>query len=209
MHQAPLSIPSNTLHHLSAVEIEAAPELIALRALLGLGWHWRGVAIGAALEEQFYRSNNLPPRLAALYHDLDPADPDEDIVEEAEPAALALVGQHYLLDETVDAFYEVLRSLPQRVILRRPGWPNGRLANHARGSLLALKHLLQDDWRTDALMDRLALTASLAIDARPILIGPADDAPSQALSEQASRALGYPVQAWADRQGRLTRALPG
>jgi hypothetical protein len=209
MRQAPSSIPVQTLHHLSTAEIEAAPELVALRALLDQGWAWRGVALAARLEEQFYRSNNLPPRLAELYHDLDPADPDEDIVEEAEPEALALVSHHYLLDETVDAFYDAVASLPQRFVLRRAGWPNGRLATHPRGGLLALKHLFQDDWRVDALMDRLALTASLAIDARPVLLGPAGDAPNNELSARASHVLGYPVKAWADAGGHLTRALPG
>lgn len=193
--------------HLTAGEVAAEAELTALAALADAGWRWRGVAVAAAFEDGFYRLNNLPTLLAALYHDLNPADPDEDIVEEVEADALALVGQHYLLDEAVDAFYDAIALLPADLVVRRAGDADGRLVSHRRAALLALKHLYQDDWRAAAVLDRLALTASLAIDARPVLLGPAHDRPDPELSRNAGIVLGYPVSAWADAQGELTRLL--
>lgn len=208
MRPQPLTIPAGTLRHLTAAEVEAAPELRALARLERAGWKWVGVALPATLEERFYRLNNLPQQLAALYRGLDPADPDEDIVEEVEEEAVALVGQHYLLDETIDAFYEALAGLPQALVVRRAGDPAGRRASHRRAALLELKHLFQDDWRVDTLMDRLALTASLAIDARPVLVGPAEERTDAELSGRATELLGQQVSVRVDQQGTVTRLLP-
>lgn len=194
--------------HLSAQEVAAAGELTALTALTEAGWRWRGVAVAASFEELFYRLNNLPHLLAALYQGLDPADPDEDILEESEAEALALVGEHYLLDESVDAFYDAIADLPPEVVVRRTGDVAGRIAEHRRGALLELKRLFQDDWRVEAILDRLALTGSLAIDARPVLITPAHDRPDDELSREASALLGYPVSAWSTVAGEFTRILP-
>lgn len=204
MHRSPLAYPVGTLRHLTAAEVEAAPELAALARLTEAGWRWRGVALPASLEEGFYRLNNLPRRLAALYAGLDPRDPDEDIVEEAEEEALALVGQHYLLDETVDAIYEALSGLPAAVTVRRPDAGAGLGADHPRAALLAVKHLMQADWRVDAVLDRLSLTASLALDARPVLVTPADERDSEAASRRASELLGSAVRVRVDAHGDLT-----
>ncbi len=193
--------------HLSSGEVAAAAELTALTALTDAGWRWRGVAVPATFEDRFYRLNNLPLLLAGLYHDLDPADPDEDILEEAEAAALALVGEHYLLDEAVDAFYDAIALMPAELVVRRAGDAEGRLVSHRRAALLALKHLYQDDWRATAVLDRLALTGSLAIDARSVLLGPAYDRPDPDLSREAASVLGYPVSAWLGAEGELTRLL--
>lgn len=204
--QAPDFRPG-TFVHLSAAELAAAAELTGLATLVEAGWRWRGVAVAAAFEDRFYRFNNLPTLLSALYHDLDPADPDEDILEDVEADALALVGEHYLLDEAVDAFYDAITSLPSELVVRRAGDADGRLVSHRRGALLALKHLYQDDWRAEALLDRLAMTGSLALDARPVLVGPAHDRPHPELSRNASSILGYRVSAWVDVEGEITRLL--
>lgn len=208
MHSRQLGFPASTVDHLTEGEFAAAPELSSLRELLARGWSWRGVALSAHFEDQFYRLNNLPRQLADLYLGLDEADPDEDIVEEVEEEAVALISQHYLLDETIDALYDSLTRLPGSVVVRRAGSAAGRVAGHPRAALLAIKHLFQDDWRTDSVMNRLAETASLAIDARPVLIGPAADHPDEEVSGRASEALGETVEAWVDEAGELTRVLP-
>ncbi len=199
---------AHSLAHLTEDEVALSPELRAVRALTAAGWRWSGLVLGAALEEQFYRLNNLPRQLLAAYSGLDPADPDEDIVEEAEEGALRLIAEHYLLDEVVDAFYDAVRVLPTQVVLRRPDASGGRQAGHLRAALLELKHLFQDDWRTDALLDRLAVTANLAIDARPVMITPAHERADAAASEGASAVLGRAVTVWLDESGGLTRLLP-
>ncbi len=208
MHARSLSLPAGTLGHLTPAEVEAVPELTWLARLTAGGWRWRGVAIPAGLEEQFYRLNNLPAQLASEFQGLDPSDPDEDIVEEAEEAAFALISQHYLLDETVDAIYEALEALPSGVVVRRAGSATGRRVSHRRAALLAVKHLFQDDWGVDAVMDRLALTGSLAIDARPVLITPADDSYDADASERAGAELGTGVTVFVDDAGNVTRLHP-
>lgn len=208
MRRSPDITPETSLSHLGETEVEASPELLAAKSLIAAGWPWRAVVLGAALEEQFYRLNNLPRQLAAAYQGLDPADPDEDILEEAEPDAMRLIAEHYLLDETVDAFYQALSALPAAVVLRRPDAQDGRSASHPRGALLELKRLFQDDWSVDALLGRLALTASLAIDARPVLVAPAAERHDPAASDRATELLGTKVSVWLDQDGGLTRVLP-
>jgi len=208
MRRSPDAAPVPSLAHLTEAEIRLSPELQAIKLLREAGWHWSGFIVGSALEEQFYQLNNLPRQLTAAYAGLDPADPDEDIVEEAEEQALRLIAEHYLLDETVDAFYEALSALPAAVTLRRPDAANGRHATYLRGALLELKHLFQDDWRVEALLDRLALTASLAIDARPVMVTPATQELAADASARASELLGRRVAVWLDQSGALTKVLP-
>ncbi len=156
--------------------------------------------VPAAAEESFYRLNNLPGRLNALFSGLDFSDPDEDDIEELAPEAQALLNTHYLLDEFVDLFYEGLKGLPGRVRLRRPqvgrARPPGRVAARGRPALLALKHLWADDWSFEELTARLK-KGGVALAARPVLVGSADeenrDAPK---SQAASDILGKPVSVW-------------
>ena len=209
MRRSPDAAPVTSLAHLTEAEIQLSPELQAIRRLREAGWRWSGFIVGSALEEQFYRLNNLPRQLTAAYDGLDPADPDEDIVEEAEEHALRLIAEHYLLDETVDAFYDALSALPAAVALRRPDAPNGRQATYLRGALLELKHLFQDDWRVEALLDRLAVTASLAIDARPVVVTSAAQQLVADASARASELLDRRVAVWLDESGALTKVLPG
>ncbi len=207
MRRPPPFAPVPALAHLTGPEIELSPELQAVRQLQEAGWRWSGLVVGSALEEQFYRLNNLPRQLTAAFEGLDPADPDEDIVEEGEEDAVKLIAEHYLLDETVDAFYEALAAVPGPVVLRRPDSAGGRQASYPREALLGLKRLFQDDWRTDALLDRMAVTASLAIDARPVVITPAAERRDDGASARASEILGRQVAVWLDEDGRLTRVL--
>ena len=138
-----------------------AGEVAALYALQEAGLKVAPLRIvPAAAEESFYRLNNLPTRLNALFAGVDVGDPDEDDVEELAPEAQGLLMTHYLLDEFVDLFYEGLAGLPGRVRLRRPQKGDqarlpGRVASRGRPALLALKTLWADDWSFDTLMARL------------------------------------------------------
>lgn len=208
MYRQPLTLPIHTLDHLLQRDLEAQPELLFTKHLVEQGWHWHGAVLPPQLEEQFYRLNNLPRQLAALFKELDPRDPDEDIVEEVEEQALALVARHYLLDETIDAIYEVYDRLGGNVVLRRPGVSEGRHATHQRACLLALKDLFKDDWSAQAVLTRLAVDASLAIDARPILLHVSGGQHDSKASQRASQSLGQPVQIRLDGEGRMTHVLP-
>ncbi len=200
-------IPVGTLRHLAKTEVEADWELTTVARLLELDFAWHGLALPASFEASFYRLNNLPHQLRALYRGLDFSDPDEDIVEEAEPAAVSLVAQSYLLDENVDLLYDSL-TWSSPTIVRRPGVERGREVAGRRGALLAVKHVYQDDWTVDAVMARLALYGELGLEARPVLITPGPERPDPDLTGRASLALGQPVAVFVGPSGALTRVAP-
>src|SRR5690625_6230083 len=87
----------------------------------------------ASSQEDFYRYGNLVRQLSELFRGVDPADPDEDDLDEIAPAAMALVTGSYLLDEVIDEFYETVRLLPPGRRVRRPG-SAGLTARGDRGS---------------------------------------------------------------------------
>lgn len=191
---------------------ELPPEVVAedreLAALVSLARADLPVAtvvvVPAAVEERFYRLNNLPHRLNEIFASVDLRDPDEDDVEEAAPDAQALVGQHYLLDEFIDAFYGALRALPAMVEVRRPE-QGGESVPRGRPALLALKRAYQRDWSFDAVWRRLESGADIALEARPVLVHDArdGDAPSELL-ERARGVLGTDVALRATASGRIT-----
>src|SRR5690606_19249819 len=145
-------------------------EMAALAALEAAGLPLGLLALPSAVEDSFYRYNNLPLRLAELYRGVDPADPDEDLLEEAEAPAQALIDQAFLLDEVIDAIYQGLRTLPPDLLLRRPGERDGERAGNGRGVLLALKRLFRGDWLVDSVMRRLLRGSSIGLEARPVLV---------------------------------------
>jgi len=208
MRSAHSAIPVGTLRHLAQVEVDSEWELATLAHLLESGFAWAGLALPASFEEGFYRLNNLPQRLRALYGGLDPSDPDEDIVEEAEPAAVSLLAQSYLLDENVDLLYDSLTWSGPSVV-RRPGAERWREVAGRRGALLAVKHVYQDDWTLDAVMARLALHGELGLDARPVLVTPGPERPDDDLTTRASLAVGSALTAFVGPSGALTRLAPG
>lgn len=179
-----------------------------------LGWLLRAQEAGvpvapmalvpARTEDDFYRWNALPERIAALFADLDPEDPDEDDVEDLLPTAVAWVGGHALLDGVVDAFYDALAGLPGRVSVRRPG-EDGHLALRGRPALLALKRVWADAWRCDAVLRSARTGAGWRPAPRPVLVHAADLSPDDELASAAGAALGRPVHAWRDDEGRLAR----
>ena len=175
------------------------PEISALVKLQAAGLVTAEmVFIPPASEEQFYQLNNLPHQLLMLFRGVDLADPDEDDIEELAPQAQALLRSHYLLDEQIEAFYELLKRLPAKVVVRRvsldvletPSKPVVR----GRPALLAVKDLWTDEWSFDALMTRLQQTQTLAPAASPVVVvGAGQQAGDDALHTQASQILDQAV----------------
>lgn len=181
-------------------ETDAEPELAALARLAAAGVCLAPVrVVPASAEELFYRLNNLPAQLSALFAGLDLRDPDEDDLEDRVDAAQGLLKRHFLLDEFVDLFYAGLGGLPERVRVRRPttpaDTPPGRVVTKGRPALLAVKDAWTDDWAFRALWRRVRKEHSVALTARPLLVAPAaqDDA-GDAAAGRASGVLGTRVR---------------
>jgi hypothetical protein len=160
--------------------------------------------VPAQVEADFYRWNNLPARLEALFADLDGLDPDEDDLDELLPTAAALVRGHALLDAVVDTFYDALVGLPPNVMVRRPG-ALGSLAARGRPALIAVKRVWAEDWRLEATLGRVTRGRGWLPTPREVLVHAADVHPDPVVSSAASDAIGRPVSAWSDREGRLAR----
>lgn len=196
---------AGTLAQSEPGEIAAEAEMVAMARLLDAGMPCGWLVIPAVFEERYYRLNNLPMRLRSLFTGLDPADPDEDIVEEAAEAATRLFQEHFLLDEAIDAFYAGLETMAARLALRRPGAASNQVAHGGRPALLAWKRVYQDDWTVDAVMARLQRQASLAIDARPVLVHDAEERSDPRANARAAEALGTSVRLSLDARGAVTR----
>ena len=141
--------------------------------------------------------------------DVDPNDPDEDDVEDAAPAAVRLFKTHFLLDEFIDTFYAALSPLPGKVRVRRSG-SEGRVGVRGRPTLIALKETWADAWRYDALLARLLERHTVALEARPVILGAADEAASEEIAERAAGVLEQadldtPTNVWTDDSGNVTR----
>ena len=163
-----------------------SPELAALAQLAAAGVRLAPLrVVPSTAEETFYRLNNLPAQLSALFTGLDLSDPDEDDLEELAPDAQALLRQHFLLDEFVDLFYAGLADLPARLRVRRPNpseaestgaggraAEEGRVVTKGRPALLALKDIWADDWSFDALWARTTREGTVALSARPVILAP-------------------------------------
>lgn len=163
------------------------------------------VWVPAVAEEGFYRFNGLPARLAELFAPVSERDPDEDDVEDLVPAARELVARHALLDAWIDAFYDATAFLPGRVRVRRPGTA-GRVATRGRPALLALRTIWAEDWTFDAVLERLRATGSVALEARPVLVHDAEEAPAPpGVAARVREVLGEDRDARVDGEGRVTR----
>ncbi len=165
------------------------------------------VVVPARVESDFYRWNHLAPRWTQLLSAVDPRDPDEDDLDELLPRAAAWVMEHALLDGVVDAFYAALGGLPARLTVRRPA-TEGLVAPRGRPALLALKRTWAAEWEVDAVLGRVAAGVGWLAPARPVLVHGADLRPDPQLSAAVTTALGRPVRAWADDEGRAARLAP-
>ncbi len=160
--------------------------------------------VPAQVEGDFYRWNNLPERIEALLAELDPGDPDEDDVEDLLPTAAAWVRDHALLDAVIDTFYAALGDLPSRLTVRRPGAP-GVAASRGRPALIAVKRIWAEDWLLSPSLARVRGGRGWLPAPRPVLVHAADLRADPAVAAAAARALGRPVAAWSDPEGRLAR----
>lgn len=153
--------------------------------------------LSARAEDTFYWLNNLPEQLGALLEAIDPNDPDEDELEELCQAAQALLLNHYLLDESIDLFYEALAPLPASLRLRRPNDEHTEYARRGRPALLAVKRLWSREWDFELLLERLSRDKSLAPKAQPVLIlAVGHERAEEALRRHASEVLGIATDAW-------------
>ena len=134
-------------------------------------------------EEGFYRHNNLPFQLSAVFAPIRPQRIDEDALEPLCLRAGALILGSALLDDQVQQFYRALHNagLESGLLhLRRPGAlavPNQSTqleSAHARApgteALHALKRLWASDWQFAAVLARLDKAGSVALEARPVLV---------------------------------------
>jgi hypothetical protein len=159
--------------------------------------------VPASTEEAFYRSNNLPEQLQQLFRHVNLNHPDEDDIEELAPQAMALFKRHYLLDEFIDLFYSALSPLANKVSLRRPG-QIGKSFIKGRPALIGLKELWASAWTFDALLDRLAKTHGIAIEAQSVLIQASSD--GHIYEDKTScKVLEKDVRVSKDSDGRLLR----
>ena len=186
---------------------EGSGELNALTKLAENGFRLAPiVVVPAALEEHFYRLNNLPAQLAVIFKDVDLGDPDEDDVEDAVPAAQALLKKHYLLDEVIDVFYGAIRTLPSKLELRRADAKESYSATRGRPALMKLKQLWTDDWTFEAVLARLESQQTFGLEARPVVIHSAGDEPAtEKRNREASDLLGRDVTLWEYPEFGVTR----
>lgn len=132
--------------------------------------------VPSGFEEAFYRQNNLPAQLSALFAPVHPARIDEDLLEPLCQRATALILGSALLDDSVQGFYRALRSAELNVgavHLRRPGQRHSQQAQaRAPGAevLFALKRLWADDWTFGAVLGRLDTAGSVALEAEAVLV---------------------------------------
>lgn len=173
--------------------------------------HAAGLAVAPIMlvppesQESFYRYGNLVRLLSDVFEGVDPADPDEDDLEERAPEAMALITGSYLLDEVIDGFYETVARLPELRRVRRPG-QSGLEARGQRASLLAVKRLWADDWSFEVLAERLADTASFRLEARPLLVHAADAPTSdRTLLRAVADTLARPSAVYVAADGAITR----
>lgn len=200
-----IEFPSGSVTHLAEGTGDGG-ELAALATLERAGMRLGLLVLPAAVEDSFYRYNNLPHRLNDLYRGLDPSDPDEDLLEEAEAPAMALVNEAFLLDEVIDAIYLALRTLPGDLIVRRPGAREGIGSSNGRSVLLALKRLFRSDWRVESVLGRVLSGAGVGMEARPVMVHAAPIArpgSSAVTSAEASRLLGREVSVLVGEDGAV------
>jgi hypothetical protein len=153
--------------------------------------------LSARAEDYFYYLNNLPEQLGALLKAIDLSEPDEDELEKLCQAAQALLLGHYLLDESIDLFYDAIAPLPPRLRLRRPNSDHTEYARRGRSALLAVKRLWGREWTFEAVVERLATSRRLAPDAREVLILAAgSERADDDLTARVHRYLGESVDVW-------------
>lgn len=139
--------------------------------------------IPPSFEEGFYRHNNLPSQLSAMFAPIRPQRIDEDALEPLCLRARALILGSALLDDQVQQFYRALHNAGLErgtVHLRRPGalaipgqstqLETAQVRAPGTEALHALKRLWASDWQFAAVLFRLDTAGSVALEARPVLV---------------------------------------
>ena len=184
---------------LPAVQVGAETRLLGAHAdLLPAAF-----VVPAAYEEGYYRHNNLPEQLSAIFAPVRPQRIDEDVLEPLCVQAAALIRGSALLDDSVQALYRALRhtGLDAGMLhLRRPGERAVQTAQaRPPGTevLYAFKRLWADDWRFESVLERLDTAGSVALEARPVLLfRGAVGVPDEALAASVGAR-----RAWASAEG--------
>lgn len=159
--------------------------------------------VHASLEEHYYKLNNLPAQLSKLFKHVNLQNPDEDDIEELEPAAVALFKKHFFLDEDIDKFYESLKALPDKVCLRSPS-KKGKAFSKGRPSLIALKDHWAKNWTFDAIMTRLESKQSIAVEASPVLLQ-AVSIGEPLVNQEVNKFLAKEVKLFLDANNHITQ----
>ena len=184
---------------LSAVQVGAETRLLGAHADLVPA----SFVVPAAYEEGYYRHNNLPPQLSAIFAPVRPQRIDEDALEPLCLQAAALIRGSALLDDSVQSLYRALQRTgldAGTLHVRRPGERAVQTAlARPPGTevLYAFKRLWANDWRFEAVLERLDTAGSVALEARPVLVvrGPAG-VPDAALAVRVGA-----DRAWANPEG--------
>jgi hypothetical protein len=159
--------------------------------------------IPPSFEEGFYRHNNLPSQLLALFATVRPQRIDEDLLEPLCLQAAALIRGSALLDDSVQQVFRALHNTgldSGSLHLRRPGERDVLLVQaRPPGAevLHALKRLWAADWQFGAVLERLDDTGAVALEARAVLVLRGEGGrPDAALASS----LGL-TSAWVNAQG--------
>jgi hypothetical protein len=185
--------------HLPTVQVGTETRLLAAHTdLLPAAF-----VVPAAYEEGYYRHNNLPSQLSAIFAPVRPQRIDEDTLEPLCVQAAALIRGSALLDDSVQSLYRALQRTgldTGTLHVRRPG-ERAVQTVQARPPgtevLYAFKRLWADDWRFESVLERLDTAGSVALEARPVLVvrGPAG-VPDAALAGSIGA-----KRAWANAEG--------
>ena len=163
--------------------------------------------VASAVEGDFYRLNNLRERIEGHLAPLNALDPDPDDLEALLPQVRAWVLEHTLLEVVIDDFYAAIADLPSRVVVRRPG-EGGTSALRGRPTLLAVKRTWAEAWRLEPTLARVRAGAGFAPAPLVTLVHDAQITLDPELGRSIGAALGTPLEAFRDRQGRLARLHP-
>jgi phosphoenolpyruvate synthase/pyruvate phosphate dikinase len=129
-----------------------------------------GFVFTSSSEEQFYLTNNLPEQLRQIFASINPRRLDEDALEDACTRGQKLVMESFMLEDFIGQAYLALKNLGlENTVLhvRRPLSTILELGDGRRGALLALKRVWAGDWSFERTLERLDLTGSVGLEARP------------------------------------------
>ncbi|WP_337845452.1 hypothetical protein [Thermus sp.] len=136
------------------IPLERAPslgELALLQRAKALGFPvvptW-----AVALEEEFYRLNNLPERIERLFAGVFGVRVDEERLLWAAEEAQRSVRESYLLPERAEAFLEAVKGRGPFVVRPLGGGPHP--APTPQEALFALKRLWAGAFRVEAILER-------------------------------------------------------